>query len=926
MKFNLLLLTFFIYASSFGQNKATVSGVLTDKDANLATLPFANAVIKGTNASTTTDETGKYSLNIIPGNHILVFSFLGYENLEVPFTIAEGEKLTINKTLGSAGYKLEDVVIKSNGSREKETALLLEQKKAVEIKQSIGAQEMSRKGISDVEEGLTKITGISKVDGRGLFVRGLEDRYNNLLINGLAVPSNNPFKKIIPLDIFPTDIVGVIDTYKTFNTNIYGDFAGGTFDIITAKGGKSQTKINFGFGYTTGNNLNTFLMSKDAGSIGDFFGFSGNERNIPNALGSKPQAKTLSKEESLNQFGSGFDVEETKSPLNTNFGVLNAEKFIVGENHNTLQYLFSLNYDNKYQVRKGADRLFNTGQGNYDNNLQNNQYRFITNTSALAAINYKSDKWNLTSNTFYLKTTENMIQDQLGSLNGQTNSNTFIRLNQLLETSFLNSQLLASYKLTKDERQNIKAGISYTKTTFGLPDRKSFVGSKMDDDTTVINYTGNNLYRQYFDIDGEYHMSGLLEYTWKFGKEDVSKSHKLTIGYNGYVNKMESNVRFVNSTSTSSSLSVIIPTNSPDAILASEIQNGNFTYTEGTNSIYNAKLEESINAGYLDLALKFGDSYELNVGARVEQSNRLTKYRNPGSFDDPFISNKLDKLDILPSLNMKYIVNERSNLRLAASKSITKPVIMEAYPLEFVNLDGTIENGNGNVINSSNYNFDLKYEFFPTAKELIAITAFSKFLENPIERIFRQSAGSGGQVMSYDNSKKALLFGAELEFLAQLERISSSLSNFSLGFNTSLMYTKVTIDPIKNAAETNPDRQLQGASPWLINADLKYEFDFSKKWKNTMTLVYNVYGKRIFAVGTNGLDHYYEMPFNKLDFVWNNKISENWDVKFSVDNILNPVYGIQLGSESTLPIYEKDLNVKDYKKGVGFSVNMAYTF
>src|SRR6187402_243367 len=117
---------------------------------------------------------------------------------------------------------------------------------------------MSRKGVSDVEEGLTKITGITKVDSRGLFVRGLEDRYNNLLINDLAAPTNNPFKKIIALDLFPTDIVSFIDVYKTFNPNIYGDFAGGTFNIQTSRAVKSITKFSIGVGYTTGNNLDDF--------------------------------------------------------------------------------------------------------------------------------------------------------------------------------------------------------------------------------------------------------------------------------------------------------------------------------------------------------------------------------------------------------------------------------------------------------------------------------------------------------------------------------------------------------------------------------------------------------------------------------------------------------------------------------------------
>lgn len=925
MRIRVLFIALLITTLGFAKNSGTITGVLTDKNATNKALSNATVVIKGTNIYTNTDGEGKYSLSVSAGDYIVEFSLPGYETTEVIVTVKEGETTIINEMLIATNYTLKEVVVKSTRNREKETALLLEQKNAVSIKQSIGAQEMGRKGVSDVEEGLTKVTGITKVDGRGLFVRGLEDRYNNLLINDLAVPSNNPFKKIIPLDIFPTDIVSVIDTYKTFNTNIFGDFAGGTFNIATSKGTKSQSKINFGIGYTSNNNLRKFLTSKDATSTADFFGFSGIERDFPAIFGNVPSNRVLTASEASTQFESGFDVKQTNSPLNTSFGILNSEKFSVGKNGNSLQYLVSFNFDNKFQYREGADRFFNAAQGNYDNDLFNKQYKYITNSSALVSLNFKSERLNLTSNTFYLKSTENMIQDQLGYTNSATvNSNGFIRMNQLTQSDFLNAQLLGSYKVSKDDRKNFKAGISFTKTGFQLPDRKSFKGVLLDDNTTAISYSGNSLYRQTMDIDGKFHVSGMMEYTWNFGKKELKEAHKLTIGYNSYINRMDSKFRFLVSERVGSN-AVSFNTNSPDATLTNEITNSNFTYREGTNSTYKAKLLEYLNAGYTDVALKFSDVYEMNFGIRIEQSLRLTKYRNPGSFNDPYQKKSVDNLDILPSLNMKYKFNDMSNLRFATSKTITRPVIMEAYPLEFVNLDGTIENGNPNIINSNNYNFDLKYEIFPTAKELVAITAFSKLIQNPIERLFTQSAGSGGQIITYDNSKKALLVGAELELLLQLDRITDTFKNLSFGFNTSLMYSKVTINK-SNTTETNPNRRLQGASPWLVNADLKYDFDFSSNWNNSVSLVYNVYGKRIFAVGTNGLDHYYEQPFNKLDLIWSNKIGKKWDAKFSVDNILNPKYSIKLGEKSKLPITESDLTVKDFTRGVGFSLNVAYTF
>lgn len=933
MKLKLIFLFLLTSLTFFAQN-TKVQGTISDKDLKGEPLPFANVTVKGTNKSATTDVNGNYAIEITEGDYVLSVSFLGYETKEIPFSIKNGETKVINETIGSGSVTMQDVLVKASVSREKETALLLEQKKAVEIKQSIGAQEMSRKGVSDVEEGLTKITGISKVESRGLFVRGLEDRYNNLLINDLPVPSNNPFKKILPLDIFPTDIVSVIETYKTFNPNIYGDFAGGTFNILTTNTGKSQTKVNFGAGYTTGNNLVDFFLSKDASSASDFFGFSGSERNIPKVVGSSPSNYMLTQEESLNSFGSGFDVIKSKSALNTSFGVLHTQKFNFGKNQNAIQYLLSLNYDNKYQVRNGVDRFFETQLGVYENDLKSTRHKYLTNSSILAAVNLKTKRLNLTSNTFFLNTTENLIQDQLGFTNtNSTQTNGFIRLNEEQQTKYLNSQLFGKYKISKDDKHVFKGGITFTKTDYSLPDRKSFRGIKVDENTTSVNYTGNSISRQYLDFDGKFHFGGLAEYSWLFGKEDLSSANKLTIGYNGYINSMSSTFRFLVSQNLASNGGTF-NTNSLDEQLANEIINSNFTYREGTNATYKAKQKEFVNAGYLDIALKFGEKIDLNAGLRVEQSKKTIKYRNSGLFDDPYITKITKKVEFLPSANFKYKLNENSNIRLAASKTITRPVIMEAYPLEFVNPDGTIEQGNQNVKNSDNYNFDLKYELFPTNKELFSITAFSKLIKNPIERLFTQSAGSGGQITTYDNSEKAILYGAELEMIVSFERFSEKLKNFTFGANVSYLDSKVNIYKTKDgktspetiANDDNPSRKLQGASDWIANADLKYETEFSKDWKSTITTVYNIYSKRIYAVGTNKLDNYYEMPFGKLDLIWGNKFNEKWELKLSADNILNPEYQIKLGDQSRIQINETDLTVKSYKKGIGFSFNLSYTF
>ncbi|SFE34858.1 TonB-dependent receptor [Flavobacterium xueshanense] len=926
MKFKLLFFTLLITAISFSQNKGTVTGMLTDKDANNQSLPFANVLIKGTNLGTNTDIDGKYSIVAAPGNYTIQFSFVGYESVEIPVTVVANEIVTINQALGSAGYKLEDVIVRAAVNREKETALLLDQKQAVVIKQSIGAQEMARKGISDVEEGLTKITGITKVDGRGLFIRGLEDRYNNLLINDLQSPSNSPFKKIIPLDLFPTDVVGVLNIYKTFNPNISGDFAGATVNIETPQA-KNITKLNIGFGYTTNNNLKDFLISDDSNSNKGTLGLIGKDRALPSVFGSVPSGQRLSPAEHENGFGNkSWDVNNTQSPLNSSIGFLHAQKFSL-KNEKNISYIMSFNFDNKYTFREGVDRTFNLGQGNFDNNLYNTQYSYFTTFSGLAGMKYKTNRFNLNFNTFLIKATESKIQDQLGYTNSLANqTNNLIRLNQYEESNYWNTQLYGDYKLSEDGKHSLKAGGSYVKTSFQQPDRKFITGIKVNENDINMSYGGNNLNRQFLDVKGNFYYSSLLEYNLKFGNQE--DSNKLSIGYNSSLNDMESSYRFF-SGRRSIEKSYTADLNTISQNINQDINNGIVYVQEESNGDYKFKLNQFINAGYFNLFMNLGEKWDLNAGIRAENSTRIIKYRNQGDvFGSAFRKKTDEKLDILPSVNAKRILNENSNLRLSLAKTITRPVAMELLPINYINPDGTSESGNSDLKDSENYNADFKYELFPNNKELFAVGVFGKVINNPIERVFKPTANSGGQITTFKNSEQAVIYGAEIEMLLQLSRINESLSNFSFGLNTSLMSTDVKVDPTKqgNELENSTNRKLQGASSWLINSDLKYDFVLRKDWKNSMTLVYNVYGDRIFAVGSSGIDHIYEKSFSKLDFIWTSSLSKNVELKFGVDNILNPSYKKELGSKSTTNITEDSLVLREFKKGVGFSVNIGYTF
>ncbi|WP_394420510.1 carboxypeptidase-like regulatory domain-containing protein [Tenacibaculum mesophilum] len=233
---------------AFSQSKGTVNGTVTDKEMSGEALPFANVFIKGTSIGGTTDMDGKYTLNVPSGNQTIVFSFVGYQTIEKQIVIKENETLIVNQELGAnEGVALDEVKINATVSREKETALLLEQRKATVIKESIGAQELSKKGVSDAATATTKVAGVSKQEGSNkVYVRGLGDRYNTTTLNGLPLPSNDPRFKNISLELFGTDMIQNIGVSKTFSANLSGDVSGANIDLAS-KEHSGNSSINIGF-------------------------------------------------------------------------------------------------------------------------------------------------------------------------------------------------------------------------------------------------------------------------------------------------------------------------------------------------------------------------------------------------------------------------------------------------------------------------------------------------------------------------------------------------------------------------------------------------------------------------------------------------------------------------------------------------------
>ncbi|WBV61433.1 TonB-dependent receptor [Chryseobacterium camelliae] len=863
----------------------------------------------------------------------------------------------IKKDTASKEKKIEGVIIQGSSSKKTETAILGEQKKAIIQKQAVSAEEISRKGISNVEQGLTKVTGITTVEGRGLFVRGLEERYNYLLINGLGSPSNNPFQKIIALKQFPTDVVGKLNIYKTFNSNLYGDFAGATFDIETLTVDKSFSKIEFGIGINTLSTFrDNFKIAEGASGTKGYLGLNSENRRLPEQVrDSRPNNYIFSQNESLHAFKDSWNVDNIKSLPNTSIVFTTAQKFKAGESGN-LSLLFSLNQSTKYEYKEGNNNQFRVQQGTTGatssidnmNFLQRKQYNFETESSVLLGLGYKNKGTTLNLNAIYLQSANNIIEDNFGYKDGLIQNKTFgfFRTNQLDISRFLDLQLTGSQKI--NDRHSVKAGGSYVINNYSQPDRKIIEGNREDtsnpgnflpENHVMMSYGGNNLIRQYLDVNSRFYGSAFAEYQMNLGDKGDKKDYPLQIslGYNGFADLRKTSYRFIFGKRHLDNNPFVVNVDQPQDTFNQAILNGNLYYQEGSDiSQFFSSFYQFVNGGYANINYKPTETWDILLGARFENDKTIIRYSEPSATEK--ITLDKDKNYFLPSLSIKKALNYKNNLRFSFSKTVTRPILIETMPIKYISPDNVNILGNQNIQASSNYNFDLKWEYFPTNKEMFAVNVFAKRIDNAIERSLVASGDATGSTITFFNAKKADLFGVELEGILNLGRISESLNKFTLGANTTIMHTNVERSEdqlkmeepkwFKETGEKLRKRGLQGAAPYTINADLKYEYKNSKNFTKTLSLVYNVSGSKIFATGGAGTDNYYEKPFHQLDFVYQNQINKNWNVKLAVQNLLNSEYNIRLGDRNytSLQLEENNNLLTNYYRGINFNLTLGYTF
>ncbi|MGQ2982884.1 TonB-dependent receptor domain-containing protein [Flavobacterium sp.] len=909
MRLKFLVITLFTCLIGFAQGTGTVTGNVTDLDANGETLPFATVSVKGTTINTSTDIDGNYTLTVPAGEHTVVFSFLGYMDKSATVKVAAGETVTLNQQLKSDSVQMDEVIIEKVMAREKETALLQVQKDAIEIKQNIGAQELSRKGIGDVATAVAKTSGISKQEGsNNVYVRGLGDRYNSTTINGLPIPSNDPEKKNIFLDIFTTDIVDYISIDKVYSTRIFGDFAGGNVDIISKEyRGDGMLEVSVGSKVNTNalNKSDKFFLQDGPGKMG-----------FTNYDYSKDALTSYTFDNKLNP--------QKQSVAPYNFGFKAGDAFNIGE-QGRLSLFGTANFSNGYEQREGDNRSV-SAQGAPLKSFYQERFQYNTNTTGMLNAAYRiNDKNKLSYNFLFVNTSDQTRDTYTGFLRDVAEDGGTVLRSTYTKNTLMINQLLGNHKI--DSLTTVDWGTSFNTVTSDMPDRTQNIIKNVPGSFPVIAQNSATDNHRYFQNLKEHELAANISATRKFGQtEDGLTRGSVTAGYAGRFKKRDFEaIQFNYNHDATIRNATPIDLNNLDAFYnPTNFANGFYSitaYAGMTPQTYSG--EQNIHAGYVNADYKLTEKLTASLGLRYEKVEQIVDWVT--QFDTDGGTNTMDRNEFLPNLIVKYELNDKQNLRFAASKTYTLPQFKERSPFIYEDVN-EIKYGNQFLYSSQDYNIDLKWEYFPKNDELISATLFGKMIVDPIAEV--NVASSTNDISWVNIGDKGTAVGVEVEIKKNLFTFDSEFTNkISAGLNVAYMKTKQDIDREKVLEETNGTFNLNindsssaftGASDLLLNADISYSKDWDADKGFTATLMYSQYSDRLYALGIEGKGNQVDKGMGALDMVLKTRLGRHIGIDVVGRNLLNPEFErIQENAGGHVPVVT-------FKRGAYIGLGVTY--
>lgn len=866
----------------------------------------AQIQLVGTTNGASSGVDGRYLIVRVPaGTATIQVRRIGYGPKTITGIIVPANGgVELDVSLKTADVQLAAISVTASKEKGSVNDALDQQKNATNVVNAITAEQIARSPDADAAQAAQRVSGISIQDGKYLQARGLGERYTTASLNGARIPSPEPERKVVPLDLFPSSLLQEVTMSKTFTPDQPGDFAGANVNIRTKEFPASR-QINYTASFGGNDRVvgQTLPFAPRAG--GELVGFSYGARNIPSALANANFFGSVTQSQ-FNQIAlqqrNVWNATPRSGGPNGSFGASTGGNTIFGKR---VGYVVSANYGYSEEVR--ANERFAVGNQGPNNTVvpltslsgmtgrSSIQWGGIANFSTLVGSHSR-----LSLNTTATRSADNEARTDRGFDENLADSIARTTL-RYVERGVVTVTGQGEHQL--GDRNKTSWSMTYGETSRREPDRSDVVYSRGADGKFSLLASLDGARRLYFRLKEE-NVTAQVDHAFQIGS--IARQNALKIGAytRGTDRTADAPIYAFISRAPSALLtenpSVIFgPTQACDNCSLINVQPigqaGSYAATDRTT------------AGYAMLDWGVSDRIRVITGARVEHARINVDASTQGGFT---AAARLNNTDVLPSLLVNTRLSETQNLRLGVTRTLARPEYRELAPVTFRDvLGGVSVTGNDKLERSLIDNYDVRYEYFPNAGEILSVGGFVKRFDRPVERI--ESATSGAYQALYQNAVSATNIGIELEARKQMSFLGAWAQSFTGFSNVTVMSSKVTLDTTRGLSVTDRTRRLVGQAPFVVNAGLTYS---SASGRTNATVLYNVVGERIFAAGVAPLPNIIEAPRNVVDLSLRFPVWREVSGRVDARNVLDARYRFMQGN----------LEREGYNAGRTFSLGFSW--
>ncbi|MBN2804025.1 MAG: TonB-dependent receptor [Deltaproteobacteria bacterium] len=898
--------------------------------------------VRGINGETQTDENGKYKIELPVGTYDLSFLHQDFTTIsKKDVLVKENEITTLNIDATPLGVTLADYVVSAPKIEGGSAKLMEERQESSHVEDVIGAEQMAKTGDSNAASALKRVTGITVVGGKYVYVRGLGERYSSTLFNGAMLPSPEPERRVIPLDMFPSGMLESVVIQKSYSPEMPGEFGGGVvmlrsrnypkkflFDVSLS--GEIVTGTTFSDGW------------KSVSGTTDWLGVDGGFRDLDPEFVKATKDQKLVEGDLINP---GFTLEDIerlgesmpkqwksyKETVPPGFGASVSIGNTFKLRKIKLGVLASGMYDNDWESLEQEYTVYNMGANGMEP-FHSYSFENTTNTvktAAFLALGLEFSKnHKIRSTTMINRISDNMTRWYEGH-NRDVDTDIRVLRIRWVERQLFSQQLLGEHVLEPLHNLGIDWRYTYSRATRDEPLRRQARYDLEDAENGIWKLSnrpdGNSLL--YSDLLDTTHDIG-FDLNMPFDFKNNTHFKISTGGAFAIRNRESDTRRFTFNTKKSNSFPSTGDTplsNDPHELFNDEFI-GPFKWVvegedgpedrdfagmeifETTQPTDNYTASQNIAAGYLKVDLELFDELKLMGGVRIEKSDQSVKTFELFTPTPQVTEAKLKTVDPLPAVTANWTFVKDMVLRAGYGRTVSRPEFRELSEARFNDVTGGRDlYGNPDLKRATIDNFDLRWDWFWESGNVLSFGGFYKYFNSPIEVSIDPAAQTA---MTWRNAKSAKNFGLEFDIKRSFAWITEKLSDFYFAGNASYIFSRVQLT--EAGIQTSDKRPLQGQSPYVINAQLGYD-NIDQKF--SAIILYNVFGARISEVGASGLPDTYEQPFQYLNFVIKKKFRDRFGASFKIQNILNQYVHFVQGGKTTFK----------YRPGVSFSLGLGFS-